>query len=380
MPGLIQYLEDAKLSEGLDDTEPERAIVWLPSSLSQEDIDRVCVPKLRQIEGKLQHARCYDSLHGLRHSLRIKTRMMLFKNTNIRGQRSSGRAWEIINRVVSRIQRWATRYRVSRDALHKLTGPGDWEQQLKVLNNEDIRSFKDPALLKVRRGRMGNDEEEGEEHDMLQPLRDSAMSQTERPLNEWDLIPLDRTELEHRRVHGTGNTRKSISWIWWHGGSFVLEDGADENDNEVLRSEWCKARARAMRAWEELMLVREEMRRTLEYLDWRAREWDQCAQVELTGGVAEREGQRAFALRQAKIQRSLKASFEKKWGRLMPRVQDWAADDTPFPDYVSNSHSGKDGDIGMDMELGRDGLNHGESSNEDSEGSSDMDSETEYDD
>ncbi|KAK7022727.1 hypothetical protein VNI00_017003 [Paramarasmius palmivorus] len=381
MPGLIQYLEDAKLSEDLEDTEPERADVWLPSSLPQAQIDRVCVPELRRIEGKLQYARCYDSLDGLRHSLRIKTRMMLFKNTNIRGQRSSGRAWEIINRVVSRIQRWATRYRISRDAFHKLTGPGNWEQQLKVLNTEDIRSFKDPALLKVRRGRMGNDEEDEEEHEMVKPLHGTATSQTDRPLSEWDLIPPDRTEWEHRRVHGTGNTRKSISWIWWRGGSLVLEDGADENDNEVLRSEWCKARARAMRAWEELMLVREEMRRTLEYLEWRAREWDEYAKAELAGGEAEREGQRAFALRQGRIQRSLKASFEKKWGRLVPRLQEWAAVDTPFPDYVNDDdQSEKDGDMGEDKDLEGDVLIDGESSNVDSEGSSDMESETEYDD
>ncbi|KAL0562385.1 hypothetical protein V5O48_019702, partial [Marasmius crinis-equi] len=47
-----------------------------------------------------------------------------------------------------------------------------------------------------------------------------------------DLIPPNRTEWEHRSKHGTGETRKIVSWIWTGGGKLDLEDGADENGNE----------------------------------------------------------------------------------------------------------------------------------------------------
>ncbi|KAK7047944.1 hypothetical protein VNI00_006272 [Paramarasmius palmivorus] len=342
MPGLLQYLEDTNQGEDSEDTDPEHVPVWLPSGVHQDKIDVICAPKLRLIEARLQLARCYDSLHGLRHALRVKTRMLLFKNTNVRGQRSSGRAWATISRVVSRIQRWATRYRKSRLALLKLIGPGDWQEQLKVLKNEDIRSYRDPATVKVGRGRVGNDEEDekdGEEQDIVRPLREleqtrelTLSTDSDIPLDEWDLIPPDRTEWEHRSIHGTGNTRKSVSWIWWRGGGLALDDGADENDNEVLQSEWCRARARAMRAWEEVLLVREEMRRTLAYLNWRAQQWEAHANTKIAASAAHREGFEAFARKQAGVHWGLKESFQKKWSRLMKLIQKTAEDDGVFPE------------------------------------------------
>ncbi|THU75377.1 hypothetical protein K435DRAFT_556893, partial [Dendrothele bispora CBS 962.96] len=60
-------------------------------------------------------------------------------------------------------------------------------------------------------------------------------------------------------------------WIWTSGPG-MIEDGADEN-NEICRSEWCRSRARAKRATEEVMLLKEEMRRTIKFLEWKERWW-----------------------------------------------------------------------------------------------------------
>ncbi|KAL0563521.1 hypothetical protein V5O48_018545, partial [Marasmius crinis-equi] len=131
-----------------------------------------------------------------------------------------------------------------------------------------------------------------------------------------NLIPPDLSRYEYRTAYGTGETRKVNSWIWEYGhgrNKLNVDDGADD-DNEILRAEWCKSRARMHRATEEVKLLLEEMKRTLKYLEWAAIWWDGFAGTEdksVSGGL--REGRRAYALKQARIQRSLHNSFETLW-------------------------------------------------------------------
>ncbi|KAK7019655.1 hypothetical protein VNI00_018040 [Paramarasmius palmivorus] len=309
MPGLTQHLET--IGEDADTTEelPEKVHIWLPSDLSADSRGQICTNPLAVVESRLQFARCHDALHGLRHTLRVKTRMMLFKNINIRGQRESHRSWDIINRVVGQIQQYATHYRASRSAYGQLVGPGEWQSTLRVLKNEDIRSYRDPAAVKQGPGRKGtNEEDEGEEHEMGKAL----VSEEEEVVDQ--LFTIDRTQWKHRTEHGTGETRKGYSWIWHSGGKIDLNDGADEADNEILRSEWCKSRARSLRATEEVLLLREEMRRTLRYLEWMAGEWEARANVNV-GSSSKMEGKHVFALAQAEVQRGLKTHFEKLWAK-----------------------------------------------------------------
>ncbi|KAK7016446.1 hypothetical protein VNI00_018883 [Paramarasmius palmivorus] len=274
MPGLVRYLEKTGATEDSSELLPENVTIWLPSDIPVEHLPAVCVEKLAGMEARIQFARCHDALHGLRHALRVKTCMMLFKNVNIRGQRDSHRTWDTINRVVAKIQRYASNYRSSRRAYHHHMGPGDWENTLRVLNNEDIHSYRDHATVRQGPGQRGTNEEyEGEEDDMESPL-----TVTEPGLiTAQSLIAIDRTEWDHRTVHGTGETRKGYSWIWYAGRKIDVRDGADERDNEILRSEWCKSRARANRMTEEVLMLREEMRRGLAYLEWAAKEWDSHA-------------------------------------------------------------------------------------------------------
>jgi hypothetical protein len=55
---------------------------------------------------------------------------------------------------------------------------------------------------------------------------------------------------------------------------------SDSNDTDeilALRVEWCKAYARSNRWREDVVLVEEEMRRTIEYGYWAAWEWSERA-------------------------------------------------------------------------------------------------------
>ncbi|KAL0564016.1 hypothetical protein V5O48_018041 [Marasmius crinis-equi] len=303
MPGLSRYLQESKLQDISPELHPENVVLYLPSDLPAHRRHRLCVPELSDIEAKLQRARCLDSLHGLRHTLRVKSRMILFKNTNVRGQRDSGRSREIINRVVFRARAFAESYRESRTAYKNLVGPGSWENQLRVLHDADVRSLRDPALVQVGPGRRGTNEED-------EPF---PTAPTTVQADDIDLVPLDRAEWEHRTKHGTGETRRVLSWIWTSGGRLDVEDRADENGNEILCSEWCKSRARMKRAEEEVMLVKEEMRRTLEFLSWAALKWEEVPPDESNADSILKEGMTAYRISSAQTQRDLEKSFRDAW-------------------------------------------------------------------
>lgn len=72
-----------------------------------------------------------------------------------------------------------------------------------------------------------------------------------------------------------------------------------------MRVEWCKARARANRWAEEVVLLQEEMRRVITYFDWHAKWWDEHAVSRSNFAVTENEALVAYASRQANIQCSM---------------------------------------------------------------------------
>jgi hypothetical protein len=73
------------------------------------------------------------------------------------------------------------------------------------------------------------------------------------------------------------------------------------------------ARARAMRWSEEVLLLREEMRRILAFFDWHAGWWEarRALHENLTPQMA--EGMNAYACKQAQLRRSLRTSFNHLW-------------------------------------------------------------------
>ncbi len=129
---------------------PEDSPLWLPSMLHWEHRRRICILDLPLIEERLQSAQCYDALDSIRYILKVKSRMVAFKNQNIWGQRDGLRSWTVINRVHDRAHAAAEKYCAARKAKLALLGPGDWEQDLRVLEDGDIRGYQDPSRLRVR--------------------------------------------------------------------------------------------------------------------------------------------------------------------------------------------------------------------------------------
>ncbi|KAL0563824.1 hypothetical protein V5O48_018239, partial [Marasmius crinis-equi] len=302
MPGLSSYIRRHELEDNTEDVLAEEIVVWLPSRLLAAKVGLVCVPELVSVKSKLQFACANDALDSVCHTLRVKARMLLFKNANIWGQRDSGQSQAVINRIMSRMKQFAEQYRNSRVAYYAVVREGEELGMLPVLAQRGTR--EDDLEYEV--------EEEVEAQEAI------------------DLIPADTPDYDYRTKHGTGKTRKVNSWIWGASGQGLkkisLEDGADE-DNELVRAGWCRSRARVKRAREEIALLKEEMQRTTAYLTWAGEQWEQLIkgveQQEVDSGL--REGRRAYAKEQEELQFQLRNAFSAMWRRALEAGDDLEA-------------------------------------------------------
>ncbi|KAG0693373.1 hypothetical protein DFH29DRAFT_985500 [Suillus ampliporus] len=208
-------------------------------------------------------APCNSLLQVIEWKLRMhKTAILKYKDRNLRGQGANTRARNTLKAVEVRIEAAASTYEYAHKALVVLSprvNQTGWHSSLRLLDRADVRSMTD--LL-------------------------------------WG---------------ETEGTRK-LSWIWNMRGAAANEIDKD-NASEDMRIEWCKARARAMRWAEEVELLKEEMRRILQFLEWDAQRWDERG-LENTledAGEDERKGRMAYAKRQASLRRMLAETFKTSW-------------------------------------------------------------------
>ncbi|KAH9913407.1 uncharacterized protein B0H18DRAFT_960370 [Fomitopsis serialis] len=232
----------------------ENIRLYLPSAVLGDS--RVMLPSsLLEIERRLRFAQANDSLEQLRRHLRARTKLFNIKDRDVRGQRYNTRSRAYIDSVQAKIDADAERYRAAHAAL-LIIDPGDvakWQKVLKPLLRTDVRAMHQGL----------DDETEG---------------------------------------------RKTLSWIWRTSGASGSVD--DEDDQEAVRIEWCKARARAMRWDEECQLLSEEMRRVLAFFKWHIQWWLHHAGRQVweapVGNTTEHaEGRRAYARRQADVRQAL---------------------------------------------------------------------------
>ncbi|EIW79870.1 hypothetical protein CONPUDRAFT_57971, partial [Coniophora puteana RWD-64-598 SS2] len=232
--------------------QPEDLKLWLPSQLPS---DSPCPDRLLTIEFELRVGQAYDALAGLRRTLQLRSYLYKYKDRFIRGQGLNTKAQDTIEKTQDRLKALQGTYTIAYGALTAL-----------LLR---LPEKKMPADLKI--------------------LEDSDV----------------RAMVDHMSTQSEG--RRRMTWIWRSGE--LGEEGEDFVDG--LRVEWCKARARALRWTEETMLLKEEMRRTLAYLDWQAVWWDQREDSTID------EGSRAYAAKQARLQRSLRERFATTWVACM---------------------------------------------------------------
>jgi hypothetical protein len=80
-----------------------------------------------------------------------------------------------------------------------------------------------------------------------------------------------------------------------------------------VRIEWCKSRARALRWSEEVELLKEEMRRVLQFFAWQAAWWEEQGNRRVGECTAHTEGLQAYAVRQANLRYRLGDHFRILW-------------------------------------------------------------------
>ncbi|KAF7965473.1 hypothetical protein HWV62_43305 [Athelia sp. TMB] len=296
MPGLtiLRAREERAAADSTREIQVYNIALHLPSALpAQMRVDS----KLVEYESRLRMAQCYEALEALRRHLRLRTHMYQFKDKQLSGQRANTRSHGLVTTTQLKVNASAAKYSRARAALTSLaerTGDVGWERHLKVLNREDIRAF-------------------GEDEDKVDAHRGN------------------------RREKALGEGHRRLSWIWKVIG--VAEDEEDTGIQESLRIEWCKMRARAMRWSEEVLLLREEMRRVQAFFAWHACWWEQQADRLPDLSVEDDEGIAAYAARQAFVRRSMARSFDTLWRAEWPSIDEGAYAGSELLDLEASSSS-----------------------------------------
>ncbi|KAJ7042214.1 hypothetical protein C8F04DRAFT_946055 [Mycena alexandri] len=295
MPKLRRYLSPTQRAVyDADDQQPEATRLFMPSDIgSAASRQKACAPGLDGVEARLRHGEAGDALSQLRQGLRVRTMTNRFKIRNWTGQRALTRGQGILRQVNIKIHGCKLRYRYARQALLKLKGHGAWEDLYRVLEESDVRALSEREVR-----------EEEEAHEM------------------------------HLETHRT------LSWIWY---AAPTKQTGDTKLHEAIRVEWCKAYSRANRWREDLVLVEEEMRRTLEYgryaeAQWKARAEARTAMLGKASVIEPEvlEGVRAYALEQADRERRIREKLEREWGPMRAKAAAYlrGEDMSSLPDVV----------------------------------------------
>ncbi|KAJ7050144.1 hypothetical protein C8F01DRAFT_1001117 [Mycena amicta] len=306
MPNLRRFLTATQ--RAVWDAEAERNAeavrLFMPSDLLDATKRvKACAVGLPEVEESLRVGEAREALEALRQGLRTRTMTNRFRLRNCTGQRMLTRGQGILRQINIKIHKAKIRYRYARNALKRLKGDGPWERELAVLEDSDggVAAFGVVAL---------------------------------------------------------GEGRRTLSWIWYSARpdepteAELVEGGT--HPNLALRVEWCKAFARMRRWHEDVVLVEEEMRRTIEYGHAAARVWAERKDGRV--GTVEDElldGLRAYAHEQQDRETTTAHRLTQNWAGIRSKGQAYLARETPSGvDVVVPLDDDDAGEEGEDEEEG----------------------------
>ena len=277
MPGLGPILED-------DETPNELAKLWLPSELSSDEQVRWCLPSVPALEFRFRYAQADDSLADIR---RLRRMLQGLRDQNTKhpslAQKSVTRTKGLFDSFQTKISRVVSRYRHSYQAMLALDpsqelSPG-WMQRFRKLADADIRGP----------GRESDEPSDG----TFQP--------------SWIWLVPRLTDLGGSvPTADTGSAPSTTS---------------DAEVAESMRVHWARCQARADRYEEEVMLIVEEMGRTVRYFEWRKSWWLSLRSTREESASppssAVCQGLHAYSSRQAHVYGTLVTSFVTRWRKLL---------------------------------------------------------------
>ncbi|KAF4564900.1 hypothetical protein EYR36_002843 [Pleurotus pulmonarius] len=308
MPGLADHLMQAPNEEST--TTPETMPLFLPSSFPEGICSEICSSGLCELEDRLRFAQASEALAKLRRQLRTRSFAHSYKTRNINSQGAYTRSCLLQNQIEVRIKAIHVVYNIAREALISLRGTGDWQNSLRPLLPEDIRGINERTL----------NAEEQEEYRHTRALAGMSAEAIQEELNGTGLTSGQENipTVAFSRSLALGEGRRTLSWIW-----YTVSDDEILGVGEVqacLRVEWVKARARAERWREEVLMLEEEMHRAIAYCRWKAEYWDNAATARTLESFELREGVHAYARRQADFERRRALQWEGKWQSIRERA------------------------------------------------------------
>ncbi|KAG9097601.1 hypothetical protein FS749_005932 [Ceratobasidium sp. UAMH 11750] len=208
---LAKYvLPQEPASPGTVRGKPETYKLALPSRLERlcKDLSLQNVPVQVNVERTLRQAYCLQALSRLRTGSQQKALLIRQKEKNVRGEVKNTRVQSMVTRLTNHVQLAAWEYRNSRSALLALGATADETARLKPLHDADLSGLTSMLLA-------------------------------------------DRS---------TGEGLRQLPWFWavrsMHVGEY--DESREEND-EAMRVEWFRGKARYERWEEEVMILRREM-------------------------------------------------------------------------------------------------------------------------
>jgi hypothetical protein len=265
----------------------EHIALWMPSQVPIAKRTSVCSADLFELEERFRLAEAEDALVAVKKALRMHALVRAqFKGAyGTAGNKRVTRGHDSITSFWKKVERSWRQYNTSRDALLALNPAGAWRSRFLELSRADLRG---PYAL--------DDNED-----------------------------LQATGTERYRERNGGHTVPS--WIW-AANVRASDPDADEPEEQVA-TQWSKLMAYAERWDEELVLIPEEMRRVLAYLEWKAAWWlvQSDRRQDTTALPTLADGLHAYAHRQASLCIAWRNQYACHWLPILDRAelgQGWA--------------------------------------------------------
>jgi hypothetical protein len=209
--------------DGNGEQVPEATRLFMPSEITSERVRRgVCAIGLPEIEARMREGEAAEALEAVRMGLRTRTMTNRYKLKNYTGQGMMTRGQGILRQINIRIHSGKIRYRYACAALLALRGHGDWEEALKVLNDNDV-----------------------------QALNERALTAEEKAQNEhWAELGGAIIEGGIARAAGvaSGEGAHTLSWIWYSVGVAAGKDDPRLNDGRFPFAFWVCTCSRRIRS------------------------------------------------------------------------------------------------------------------------------------
>ncbi|KAJ7804038.1 hypothetical protein B0H13DRAFT_1671389, partial [Mycena leptocephala] len=125
----------------------ETTRLFMPSEIMDVGTRRAaCAVGLAEVEARMRLGEAGEALEAVREGLRTRTMTNRFRLRNWTGQGMMTKGQGILRQINIKILLAKLRYRYSRAAVVALRGHGDWEEQLRVLADDDVRALNERAL------------------------------------------------------------------------------------------------------------------------------------------------------------------------------------------------------------------------------------------